>query len=435
MDQLWRRLYIRGAHDDDPLEKLGGYRPGGYHPIHLHDELHHGQYKVIHKLGHGGFSTVWLCRDQNADTPAYVAIKILAASETGKDREGIIPSQLNGDAAKNTPGWQFICQPLKRFESQSPNGTHTCLVYPVLGTTVENAGLIFGEKEHTDSLLREVSRQTVEALAAIHTRGICHADFRPSNILLEMRSLNGLEEEEVHGLLGEPVTTEVFIRKDSRPTPEIPYAPRYLVYPADLDDGNYPCNPPRIKLIDFDVSFDTTHSPHPTAFGIPANYAAPEVVLDTSGGMTMDLWSLGCTLYETRLGSRLFDVFQLGSLSRFEYMGEISDLLGPPPGKWTKFYKTDESDVESDGESDDELDNQPASSPASQTNESTNTGTQRANAIFEKIKGQTDSSGKKHTVGDDEARAMADLLEKLLNYCEHERPTAQDVLQHPWLNL
>jgi hypothetical protein len=70
---------------DDELEPLHGYRPGGYYPIHLQDELDHGWYRIIHKLGHGGYSTMWLCRDQHVDMPSYVAIKMPVASESETD--------------------------------------------------------------------------------------------------------------------------------------------------------------------------------------------------------------------------------------------------------------------------------------------------------------------------------------------------------------
>lgn len=39
------------------------YRPGGYHPVVLGDTLKNGRYRVCHKLGYGGFSTVWAARD------------------------------------------------------------------------------------------------------------------------------------------------------------------------------------------------------------------------------------------------------------------------------------------------------------------------------------------------------------------------------------
>lgn len=44
-------------------EKLESYRPGGYHPVTLGDTFKDDRYEVVHKLGWGGFSTVWLARD------------------------------------------------------------------------------------------------------------------------------------------------------------------------------------------------------------------------------------------------------------------------------------------------------------------------------------------------------------------------------------
>ena len=44
------------------LENPNRYRPGGYHPVHLGD-VYHERYRVIHKLGFGANSTVWLARD------------------------------------------------------------------------------------------------------------------------------------------------------------------------------------------------------------------------------------------------------------------------------------------------------------------------------------------------------------------------------------
>ena len=44
------------------VESPDRYRPGGYHPVHLGD-VYHQRYRVIHKLGFGTYSTVWLARD------------------------------------------------------------------------------------------------------------------------------------------------------------------------------------------------------------------------------------------------------------------------------------------------------------------------------------------------------------------------------------
>lgn len=45
-----------------PAEPLHRYRPGGYHPVHLGDSLKDGRYQIIHKLGFGGYSTVWTAK-------------------------------------------------------------------------------------------------------------------------------------------------------------------------------------------------------------------------------------------------------------------------------------------------------------------------------------------------------------------------------------
>lgn len=44
-------------------ESLPRYFPGGYHSVSLGDTFKSGRYNVRHKLGWGGFSTVWLAKD------------------------------------------------------------------------------------------------------------------------------------------------------------------------------------------------------------------------------------------------------------------------------------------------------------------------------------------------------------------------------------
>nr|POE94416.1 fad-dependent monooxygenase nscc [Quercus suber] len=65
------------------VECVEMYKPGGYHPVNLGDVLGR-KYKVIHKLGHGGFAIVWLARD--VEQHQYVALKILRADAPPRER-------------------------------------------------------------------------------------------------------------------------------------------------------------------------------------------------------------------------------------------------------------------------------------------------------------------------------------------------------------
>ncbi|KFG83189.1 putative protein kinase [Metarhizium anisopliae] len=343
--RLWKRLYYEGWQDDHFLfEKLVYYQPNGLHPIDLGDELHDHRFRVIHKLGYGGSSTVWLCRDQSKDRPVYVAVKIFHAGFAETECRELLMFKVKDEGIDHQE--HHLCLPKERFISESPNGTHLCLVFPVLGPTVDQAASIFEEEQNSSSILRTISRSIVEALAILHRRGICHAgmfceyapiafqlidswsDFRPANILLGLQSLDGLPEEQVLAQLGEPEEEIIQIREDSLPTPDIPYAPKYLVYPVDFHDTSPSFILPRAVVIDFGQAVEAAAEKAPP--GIPANYAAPEVILQGGGGQEMDLWSLACTLYEVRVGQQLFDVPQLIGVDEQDYEEEISTVLGKP---------------------------------------------------------------------------------------------------------
>jgi hypothetical protein len=43
-------------------EKLAWYSHDHFYPVKIGD-VFHSKYQVVGKLGYGGYSTVWLCRD------------------------------------------------------------------------------------------------------------------------------------------------------------------------------------------------------------------------------------------------------------------------------------------------------------------------------------------------------------------------------------
>jgi hypothetical protein len=69
------------------LEHIYDYKLNGHHPVHLGDIYsNNGRYRVIHKLGSGGFAIVWLYRDTKAKgATKYIALKILMAEISSDD--------------------------------------------------------------------------------------------------------------------------------------------------------------------------------------------------------------------------------------------------------------------------------------------------------------------------------------------------------------
>ena len=167
--------YLDGINEG--LERLGEYQPGGYHPIHLGDHLGASdRYCVLHKLGHGGFGTVWLCRD--TQDARYVAVKVMVGDVT--------PSQLHdlklAGLDRSVPGAEHIATPLDHFSVEGPNGTHQCIVLPVLGPCV-SPDLWIGMEKDPGLVLRKLAYQAAQAMDFLHKNGMCHGG-RVSPLLL-----------------------------------------------------------------------------------------------------------------------------------------------------------------------------------------------------------------------------------------------------------
>ncbi len=105
----------------------------------------------------------------------WVSIKIITADRTDKSRElhnlRALAERMRGSLCS-----EYIIQLLDDFLHEGPNGCHQCLVFELLGPTVDiivNDCREEGERFDTETVTK-ISRQLLHAVAFMHAAGYAH---------------------------------------------------------------------------------------------------------------------------------------------------------------------------------------------------------------------------------------------------------------------
>lgn len=100
-----------------------------------------------------------------------VALKILKADASRNEKELSIFLRL---LAVNTdhPGKGHVLELLDHFKHDGPNGTHLCLVLPVMPSDGE--GMTITGNPHQAAYVQSVSKQILLGLDFLHALGIIH---------------------------------------------------------------------------------------------------------------------------------------------------------------------------------------------------------------------------------------------------------------------
>ncbi len=148
----------------DDAENLEKYVPGGYHPVEL-GEIYHDCYKIIHKLGYGGFSTVWLARD--SVNSHYVALKLVCATASAN-----YASSPEIKAIVDDESSLYLVKELQRFHFAGPNGHHLCQVFPAMGPSLLH---LSGSRYRLfPRACRALACRAANILKVLHDKGCCH---------------------------------------------------------------------------------------------------------------------------------------------------------------------------------------------------------------------------------------------------------------------
>ncbi|KAJ6089380.1 hypothetical protein N7467_004596 [Penicillium canescens] len=311
--------------DAEPLHR---YKPGGYHPIKLGDHLKSGRYKVLHKLGWGGYSTVWAARDQRLyKTPlvrvshaninvyrdmVYVDIKICVAE---RDRE-IRELQTMKIMRSCHPRLQYTVHTLDFFNIQGPNGEHKCLVYELLGPNIPGTiNTLFSSGRLPGRLAKAIAKQALIGLDDLHKGGIGNGDLHTRNLAFTIPQMSELSEKGFIDMLGTPKSA---MSEEGMGKPwELPYL---NILFGLLHTG----------IIDFGESFLYAAAPKKLHTFLPLR--APEVIFQDHVDYRVDLWSMGCMLFELFTRQPPFHTFMITHPVLVRQMQDMaSDVL---PARW-----------------------------------------------------------------------------------------------------
>ncbi|PWY63810.1 kinase-like protein [Aspergillus eucalypticola CBS 122712] len=319
-------------------EPLHRYTTGGYHPITLGSLLHQGRYKILHKLGWGGYSTVWAARDEqytNISVSIILTLKITYYRTTANRELFQRRERASRDEyfLRNLNDTQHIVRMFDYFDIRGPNGIHPCLVLEMLGPSV--ADLVegrFADGRLPGSLARDVARQAMVGLDALQRREIAHGDFHIRNLAFTIPSMANIPEDEFINLLGKPDIGLVRCNDGGSLGPGIP---EYIVRSANLHLQPWPLSK-TIKIVDFGESFPRKDAPE--TLHTPLVVRAPEVIFKDRLDHRVDLWSLGCMLFELFVGQPPFDSFLITPKILVEQMQEITN--GALPDRWVPLWKS-----------------------------------------------------------------------------------------------
>ncbi|KZF25835.1 kinase-like protein [Xylona heveae TC161] len=383
---------------DIDAEPLHRYRPGGYHAVRLGDILNDGRYKILHKLGWGGYSTVWAARDLKDDR--YVALKIMVSDPEKCSQESKVMEAINATGSGH-PGFQHLLSMMNHFHLNGPNGTHNCLVLELLGPSVaELVERRYSDERLPGALAKSIARQALLGLDCLHEHKIAHGDLHTRNLLFTIPSIQGLQEQELLAKL-KPPETAIVKRKDGKVL--CPGVPEYLVrptcYPAERSLSTQ-----RIKIADFGESFlgnEVAERLH-----TPLVVRAPEAIFGDRLDYRVDLWSMGCMLFELVTGQPPFDSIMIKPVSLVSQMLETTgeDL----PERWK---------------------------PTWHIMNGINPNAESGITLQDWLEEVYFHDGKKVDFGKEDILKLGKLVHIMLRFEPPARASARDILNDPWFQL
>ncbi|KAJ5918377.1 hypothetical protein N7454_010752 [Penicillium verhagenii] len=282
-----------------------------FYPVYI-GELLNGRYLVEHKLGHGGFSTVWMAHDFHDEKDVALKVLSLGGYDTNETR-------IQTEILQHIQERSHLLVALDTFALPREDIAtfHTIHVLPLMGPTL-SWNVMQGMSMTTRM---SAALQLLKALKALHEVGIVHRDLSDGNCMWGIQSLGGLSRAEKYEKLNRPLKMRIPYVK-----PEL-WKKGELVRPAEIPTE---LRTDDIFLGDFGISTklgDPTYEAKP---GFPPPlYCSPDRLHNEPPSFACDMCSYMIVFSELYL-----DFPPFFSTAKGGIIGDLFEILGPLPARW-----------------------------------------------------------------------------------------------------